>query len=78
MEVMITLPGTTRDVDEHLSQQHASDKEINRDPLYKIFMSIEFLCRQGLALQGDGCESDGNFKVLLSMLLSWIQIWVVG
>ena len=68
MEVMITLPATTRNVGEHLSQQHASDKESNRDTLYKIFMSIKFLCRQGLALQGDGCESDSNFKVLLSML----------
>lgn len=68
MEVMITLPATTRDVGEHLSQQHASDKESNRDTLYKIFMSIKFLCRQGLALLGDGCEFDGNFKVLLSML----------
>ena len=60
---MITLPATTRLVGEHLSQQHASDKESNRDALYKIFMSIKFLCHQELALRGDG-----NFKVLLSML----------
>lgn len=68
MEVMITLPATTRNVGEQLSQQHASNKDKNRDALHQIFTSIKFLCRQGLALRGDGCESDSNFKVLLSIL----------
>ena len=50
VEAVITLPATTRNVGEHLSQQHASAKENNREALYIIFLVIKFLCRQGLAL----------------------------
>lgn len=65
VEVMITLPATTRDIGEQLSHQHAIQKEKNRDALYQIFSSVKYLCRQGLSLRGDGNEKDGNFIQLL-------------
>ena len=61
VEVMIALPSTTHDIHEQLSQQHAAQKLRNSKALYQILSSIKFLCRQRIALRGDGDESDGNF-----------------
>ena len=58
VEVIVTLPSTTRDT--QLSQQHASQKLKNQQALYQIRSSMWFLGRQGLAIRGDGNESDGN------------------
>ena len=52
---------------EQLSQRHAVQKLRNGQALYQILSSIKFLCRQGIALRGDGNESDGNFQRLLRM-----------
>ena len=65
VEVIITLPLTTRDIGEQLSQQHATQKLNNRQSLYQIISSMRYLGRQGLAFRGDGNESDGNFHQLL-------------
>ena len=80
MEVIITLPSTTRDIGEQLSQQHAAQKLKNRQALYQILSLIRFLGRQGLAVRGDGNKSDGNFQQLLRMkaeddpnLAEWLQ-----
>ena len=81
VEVIVTLPATTRDIGEQLSQQHAAQKLKNRQALYQIISSIRFLGRQGLAVRGDGDESDGNFQQLLRMkaaeddpnLAEWLQ-----
>ena len=67
VEVMVTLPATTRDIGETLSQQHAKEKEGNRKILLKILFNIRFLGCQGLAFRGDGSESDGNFLQLLKL-----------
>ena len=67
VEVIITLPLTTRDIGEQLSQQHATQKLNNQQSLYQIISSIRYLGRQGLAFRGDGNESDGNFHQLLRM-----------
>ena len=67
VEVMITLPAATRDIGEQLSQQHAAQKVKNRKALLQIMSCIRFLSRQGLAMRGDGNESDGNFQQLLCM-----------
>ena len=67
VDMIINIPATTKNIGELLSQQHAISKEQNREALYQIFVSIKFLCRQGLALRGDGCEKDGNFQQLLLM-----------
>ncbi len=64
---MVTLPSTTRDIGEQLSQQHAAQKLKNRQALCQILSSIRFLSRQGLAMRGDGNESDGNLQQLLRM-----------
>ena len=56
VEVILTLPSTTRDIGEQLSQQHAAQKLKNRQALYQILSLIRFLGRQGLAVRGDGNE----------------------
>ena len=61
------LPATTRDIGEQLSHQHAAQKVNNRQALLQIVSSIRFLSRQGLAMRGDGDESDGNLNQLLRM-----------
>ena len=61
VEIVITLPKTTRDVGEQLSREHAVQKRNNRDALYISMSCARFLARQGLALRGDGTEKDGNF-----------------
>ena len=65
IEVVVTLPATTRDVGELLSQQYAAQKVKNRDALFQILKCIRFLSRQGLALRGNKDECDGNFSQLL-------------
>ena len=67
VEVIFTLPSTTRDIGEQLSQQHVAQKLKNRQALYQILSSIRFLGRQGLAIRGDGNELDVNFQQLLRM-----------
>ena len=67
IDVMITLPSTTRDVGEQLSCEHATQKVKNRDALLQIMSCARFLCRQGLAMRGDGDESDSNLHQLLKM-----------
>ena len=80
VKVIVTLPSTTRDIVEQLSQQHAAQKLKNRQALYQILSLIRFLGRQGLAVRGDGNELDGNFQQLLLMkaeddpnLAEWLQ-----
>ena len=80
VEVVITLPATTKDVGELIVQQHAKEKECNRKILLKILASIRYLARQGLALRGDGDEDDGNLLQLLKLkgeddpaMLEWLK-----
>ena len=80
VEVLITLPVTTKDGGEQLVQQHSKEKEYNREMLLKIMSSIRYLARQGLALRGDGDEDDGNFLQLLKLkgeddpaMLEWVK-----
>lgn len=79
MEVMISLPQTTQNIGELLSQQNAIQKKKNRDALLSIIKAIKFLCRQGLALRGGGDGFDGNLHQLLLMkaedsnLAEWLR-----
>ena len=80
VDVMITLPSTTKDIGEQLSNLHAADKMKNSKALLQIISVITFLCRQGLALRGANDETDSNFSLLLSMkahddpnLASWLK-----
>ena len=62
VEKMITLPATTRDVDEMLFCIHSSEKEANHKFLLKILSNLQFLARQGCAIRRGGeHETDSNF-----------------
>ena len=80
VEAIITLPATTRDIGEQLSQQHSKEKQVNRKMLLKIVSSLRYLARQGLAVRGDGNEKDCNLAQLLrlkgeddSLMLEWLE-----
>ena len=66
VEVMFTLPATTGNVGEMLSQAHALERLENRDYLLKLFQNIQFLSRQGIALCGHD-EQNSNFIQLLQL-----------
>ena len=64
VEVVETLPRTTRDIGEQLSSSHAEEKLQNRSYLLKIFQTIQFLSRQGLALRGDQNDQESKFYIV--------------
>ena len=66
-QIMITIPSCYKDIGEQLSNTHAQQKIKHRQALFQIISSIWFLCRQGLALRGDGTEHDSNFNQLLAL-----------
>ena len=65
VEMLYTLPRTTRDIGETLSKSYANEKKKNREYLLKILQNFRFLVRQDLALRGDGSEGNNNFVQLL-------------
>ena len=67
MDVLITIPATTKDVGEQLSKQYSQEKATNRRMFLKILSSVRYLARLGLALRGDGDEQDGNYLQLLQL-----------
>ena len=80
MEVMVVIPSSCPDVAEMLSKEHAAQKKDSRQCLLKILSNLRFLSRQGIALRGDGNESDSNFVQLLKLcgdddprIESWLQ-----
>ena len=58
-----TLPRTTKDIGETLSESYANEKKKNR----KHLRNVRFLARQDLALRGDGSEENSNFVQLLRL-----------
>ena len=80
MEVVVILPLTTRGIGEQLSKEYAAQKMQHQQALYQILSALKFLSRQGLAIRGDGDESDGNLQHLLLMkalqdpnLVEWLK-----
>ena len=83
--LVVSIPGTTRDVGELLSTSHAKEKAESREILKIILSSVRYLGRQGLALRGqchktDYGESDSNLMQLLRTraddkpsLLKWME-----
>ena len=63
--MLLTLPTTTRDVEELLSSAHAHEKAVNRRCLLKVISTLRFLARQGCAIRGHGDETDWSFYQLL-------------
>lgn len=66
--MVITLPATTSDITEQLSQQHSKQKEANQQIFMKILSSLRYLARQDLPLWGSGDDQDGNFYQLLQLI----------
>ncbi|KAL5497072.1 hypothetical protein EMCRGX_G013468 [Ephydatia muelleri] len=80
VEVLVTIPETTRDIGEMLSTAHAEGKKISGQCLVTIAENIRFLARQGIALRGEEDEKDSNFIQLLHLLaikqpelINWMQ-----
>ena len=76
--MVFSLPASTKHIGVHLSQQYAEELENNGMILLSILKSIRYLARQGLALRGDGDESDGNFNQLLKLpedekMIDWLK-----
>ena len=67
VDLIVTLPRTTRDVGEMLSSAHAAEKAVNHHCLLKIAENIRFLARQGLPLHGNYDRSDSNSTQLLQL-----------
>ena len=52
LEIIVKLPNSVPDIGEVLSTAHAHGKSTNRKIFLKILQNIQFLARQGIALQG--------------------------
>ena len=52
IDLVIKIPSTTKDVGEMLNKSHAEQKDENRQVLLKIFSSVRYLSRQGIAFRG--------------------------
>ena len=65
VEVMVTLPKSTKDVGELLDKAHKKEKEEATVMLLHILSSVCFLARQGLALRGDGSDESSNLNNLM-------------
>lgn len=77
VEMIISLPMSTKHIGEQLSEQFSRDMEENGNMLLKILSSIRFLARQGLALRGKGVdECDGNFIQYLKSLEGDTSTWL--
>ena len=67
IEAIVTLPLQCKDIGEQLSNQVASEKRDNRQCLLKVLSNLRYLARQGIAIRGDGDESNSNFMQLLRL-----------
>ena len=67
VEMLYTLPRTTKDIGETLSESYANEKKKNREYLLKILQNVRFLARQLLAIRDDGSEENSNFVQLLRL-----------
>jgi len=62
-----TLPSTTQDIGEALSQHHEQGKLEKHHCFLKVLFNIRFLACQGLPLWGDGNEAESNFLQLICL-----------
>lgn len=68
VDIMITLPRTTRSIGEILSKEYAGEVKHSQKMLLTILKAVQFLSRQGLALRGDNNETNSNFSQTLNLL----------
>ena len=67
VEMIISLPSSTRHIGTQLSKQYAIEMAQNRRMLLKILSSMRFLARQALAFRGHHSDYDGNLIQLLKL-----------
>ena len=68
VELILTLPATTRNVREMLCSTLAHEKATNRHCLLKVISCLKFLARQGCAIRGHDDYGDGNFYQLMKLM----------
>ena len=68
VELILTLPATTRSVREMLCSTLAHEKVTNRHCLLKVISCLKFLARQGCAIRGHDDYGDGNFYQLMKLM----------
>ena len=80
LQVIVVIPSSCPDVGTMLSRQYADEIRNNRKCFLKVMAAAQYLARQGIALRGDGDDSDSNFIQLLKMqaddnqkLASWLS-----
>lgn len=64
---VVTLPATTKNVGESLSNLHAQEMKENRQCFLKLLGNAQFLARQALPFRGHGDGSDSNFIQLFKL-----------
>ncbi|XP_048583324.1 zinc finger MYM-type protein 1-like [Nematostella vectensis] len=79
VECVREIPAKCRDVSELLVEQTVKERENNRRYLSKIIQNLQFLARQGIAIQG-AKETDSNFHQCLLLrakddpsILQWMS-----
>lgn len=77
---LVTIPRTTANVSEMLSNNLIETQRKNRESLMHIISCLRYLARQGLPLRGHGDDKDSNFTQLLKfraendrVLLEWLE-----
>ena len=70
VEMLYTLPRTTKDIGETLSESYANEKKKNREYLLKSLQNVRFLARQDLALRSDGSEENSNFIQFIKEMIN--------
>ncbi len=80
IEAVVTLPSTSKSLDEMLILEHKKAREEATEMLHLILSSVWFLARQGLALRGQNSDESSNLVQLLklraqdkSKMLKWLE-----
>ncbi len=66
-EAIVVSPKQIGDVGEQLSQEHQTEKALNRRMFLKVLQNLRFLARQGLPLRGGCDDANSNFIQLLRL-----------
>lgn len=66
MDAIKAVTGSQKNVGEMLDEAHKAEKKLNGRMLMNVIQNIQFLGRQGIALQGHE-ENESNFIQLLKL-----------
>ena len=80
LHIIVVIPSSCPDVGAMLSRQYADEMRNNCKCFLKIMAPTQYLAWQGIALWGDGNDTDTNFIQLLKLqagdnqkLVSWLS-----